>query len=238
MVKAVPYLRVSTDDKGQDPSRQLLTIQPWGNTNGVEIAGTMVIDEGTSAHKTDPFQREKFLQAIALAKLEKADAIIVENIDRFSRKGSKMTGYYKVKLEMEHKLKLWCADRSMEAQDSGSGELIESVQAFIGREKSETLSRRVREGMASAKAKGQVMGAPRKPLTAPERDLAAALKAEGHGWETIAAKINEARGAHLIATPEIRRRKSVSAATVRRAFKPRAGQMAPPGQKVPSSEAA
>lgn len=219
-MKAVPYYRVSTDDKGQDPSRQAALCDPWAQQNQVALTRP-VIDEGTSASKTDPYQRPAFLQAIALAKLEKANAILVENIDRFSRKGSKMTGYYKVKLELEHKLKLWCADRSMEAQDSSSGELIESVQAFIGREKSEVLSRRVKEGMAKAKARGVHLGQPPKKLSQPEKDLASKMQEEGHGFGAIAAKINEARGVHLIATPEVRRRKSVSEATVRRAFKPR-----------------
>lgn len=219
-MKAVPYLRVSTDDKGQDPSRQMLTIEPWAKANGVDLLPE-VVDEGTSASKTDPFQRQKFKEAIERAHVLGAKAIIVEQPDRFTRRGSRLYGYYKTKLELEHKLKLWCVDRSMENQDSNIGELMEGVQAFAGREKSETLSRRVREGMAKAKAKGVHLGQPPKKLTSIERDLAAKLHEEGHGWDTIAARINELRGAHLIATPEVRRKKSVSGATVRRAFNPR-----------------
>lgn len=216
-MKAVPYLRVSTDDKGQDPGRQLMTIKPWATQHNVELL-TPIVDEGTSASKTDPFKREKFLEAIQAAKLNGANAILVENIDRFTRRGAKLNGYYKVHLEVQFKLKLWCADRSIENQDSGQGELIESVQAYIGREKSETLSRRVREGMARAKAKGKHMGQPPKKLSALERDLAARLHEDGLGWDSIAMKINELRGAHNIATPDIRKKKSVSGATVRRAF--------------------
>lgn len=232
-MKAVPYLRVSTDDKGQDPSRQMLTITPWAKSNSVELLPE-IVDEGTSASKTDPFQRAKFKEAIEVAHVLKAQAIIVEQPDRFTRRGTRLYGYYKTKLELEHKLKLWCVDRSMENQDSNIGELMEGVQAFNGREKSETLSRRVKEGMAKAKAKGVHLGQPPKKLTVPERDLAAKMHEDGHGWGSIAARINELRGAHLIATPEVRRKKSVSEATVRRAFKPRKPSEGPNPSEGPS----
>lgn len=232
-MKAVPYLRVSTDDKGQDPTRQMMTITPWAERYGVELLAP-IVDEGTSASKTDPYKRPKFLETIQQAKAQGATAILVENIDRFTRKGAKLNGYWKTHLELTYKLNLWCADRSMEAQDYSTGELEESIKAYIGREKSETLSRRVREGMAKSRASGQVFGAPRKPLTPPELDLASKLREEGRGWEHIAAKINELRGAHLIATVETRKKRSVSSATVRRAFNPRnTGQKVPAGQKAP-----
>lgn len=219
-MKAVPYYRVSTDDKGQDPLRQNVTVAPWCRTYNVEML-TPIIDEGTSAtHKPDPFQRPKFLEAIQVAKLNKANAIVVEIPDRFTRRGSRLYGYYKTKLELEHRLKLWCADRTMENQDSNMGELIEAVQASSAREKAETLSRRVKEAYVRDKARGKKWGQPRKTITALEKDLASKLREDGHGWDAIAARINETRGAHLIATPEVRRRKSISGATVRRAFYP------------------
>jgi hypothetical protein len=59
---AVPYLRVSTDDKGQDPKRQLEVIRPWAEREGVTLLDA-VLDEGTSATKTNPFERKKFLGA-------------------------------------------------------------------------------------------------------------------------------------------------------------------------------
>lgn len=229
---AQPYLRVSTDDKGQDPTRQLLILQPWGQTYNVPLLPP-IIDEGTSAYKTNPFERPAFLQAIRDAKAAKATAIIVEQPDRFTRRGTRLYAYYKTKLDLEYGLKLWCADRSMENQDSNIGELMEGVQAFAGREKSETLSRRVKEGMARARAKGVRIGQPPKPLTPPELDLAAKLRETRHprkdgsislrrlGWDAIAQKLNELRGATSIVTPDVRRRRSISGATVRRAFKGR-----------------
>lgn len=37
-VKALPYLRCSTDDKGHEPLRQLDMIRPWAEREGVELA--------------------------------------------------------------------------------------------------------------------------------------------------------------------------------------------------------
>jgi putative DNA-invertase from lambdoid prophage Rac len=216
-MKAVPYLRVSTDDKGQDPQRQMLTIRPWAERYDVDLLPA-IVDEGTSASKTDPFQRKAFRAAIEAAQAASATAIIVEQPDRFTRRGSRLYGYYKTHLDHAFHLKLWCVDRSMEHQDSGLGELLESVQAYAGREKYETLSRRVKEGMAKARALGHHIGQPKKIITQDEHDLAAHLRETGMGWDRIALQINELRGCHRIATPDVRKRHSISGATVRRSF--------------------
>jgi DNA invertase Pin-like site-specific DNA recombinase len=56
MISALPYLRVSTDDRGQDAERQLEVIRPWAAREGVTLLDA-VPDEGTSASKTDPRRR-------------------------------------------------------------------------------------------------------------------------------------------------------------------------------------
>src|SRR5688572_29800095 len=182
-MKAVPYYRVSTDDKGQDPRRQDSRVQSWGKTHSVELTEP-VIDEGSSADKTDPFKRPKFQEAMALAKASHADAMVVEDPDRFTRKGTKKHFYFKTKLEEEHRLKLWIADRSVEAQEANEGELMEAVKAYIGKQNNDDHRRRVLEGMARAKARGHKFGQPPKQFTGPEFDLVARLRDTGAGWET------------------------------------------------------
>jgi hypothetical protein len=48
---ALPYIRTSTDDQGQNPERQIDLIEAWAETHGVELLEP-VVDEGTSASKT------------------------------------------------------------------------------------------------------------------------------------------------------------------------------------------
>lgn len=216
-LSAVPYLRVSTDDKGQDPERQMLRIRSWAESETVHLLPA-VRDEGTSALKVDPFQRETFREAINAAKAAKAGAIVVEEPDRFSRKGSTRYGYYKTKLLMDYGLRLLVADRRLEDQDSAMGELMESVKAAQGRTFSENLSRRIKEGQAKMRARGQHIGRPAKGITANERSLVAKMREEGHGWDSISKAVCQARGVFDYATPEVRRRKGISGTAIRRAF--------------------
>jgi predicted site-specific integrase-resolvase len=84
---AVPYLRVSTDDKGQDPVRQMEVIAPWAAREGIELLAA-VIDEGTSASKTNPFERERFLRVFPRLDLRRERSLSLERFRlRFLRVG-------------------------------------------------------------------------------------------------------------------------------------------------------
>lgn len=102
-MKALPYLRVSTDDKGQEPLRQLDVIRPWAAREGVELLDPE-IDEGTSASKTNSFDRARFIAACERAKAEGADAIVVEVGDRFGRRGSMESAWAEYEMGLRYGL--------------------------------------------------------------------------------------------------------------------------------------
>lgn len=227
-LKAIPYLRVSTDDKGQDPDRQMVTITPWADREGITLLEP-VVDEGTSAFKTDPFDRKRFMEAVLKAKAAGAAAIVVETADRFSRMGSDEFVYARFRLGKDYDLKLWLADLPLKSQDSAMGRLMAYVQATQAHEFSANLSRRTKEGLALSKAK---MGRPAKPLNAAEMSLAIRLQGDGRGYQAIAAAVNDLRGIHKLATPEARARRSISSSVIRRAL---ALSKVPPLPKVDGS---
>lgn len=216
-LKAVPYLRVSTDDKGQDPLRQLDLIRQWCQREGPTLLPE-VVDEGTSAFKVNPFDRPMFVRAIERAKEAGAEAIIVETADRFTRMGADEFVYGRMKLDIEYGLKLWMADIPYAEQGLITGQLIAYLRAYQGHDFSLRLSRRTKEGIALKKAKGVKFGRPPKLLTPQELAMAMRLKAEGKGDRKIAQAINEARGVHRLATKEAQKARQVSFSVVRRAI--------------------
>lgn len=217
----VPYLRTSTDDRGQVPERQLEVIGPWAHREGLVLLDA-VIDEGSSASKLNPFERPKFIEACKSAVAEGAVGIVVECTDRFSRQGSKIDGWAEVELERRYNLKLFRADKTVDEHGSLTGDMADNLRALLGREWVKVHASKVRSGMKKARKDGKAVGRPRKPLTKAEVGLVNAMRAEGEGWRSIAHAVSTARGAFKVADPARRRALTVSHSHVRRAMDRRA----------------
>src|SRR5438093_11174406 len=80
----LPYLRVSTDDKGQDPKRQLSSIGGWAEREEFQLLEPEE-DIGTSASKVPALERPFFIRACERAEAAGAAGLIIETPDRFSR---------------------------------------------------------------------------------------------------------------------------------------------------------
>jgi DNA invertase Pin-like site-specific DNA recombinase len=195
MIRAVPYLRTSTDDKQQDPLRQLHRIRPWAKREGIHLTDA-IVDEGTSAYKVSPFKRPEFRRAVELAKLLKAKYIVVEDIDRITREGIKEWWRASLRLEDEYGIKIAWASMPLEHQQGMAGHMILAVYADQAHKFSELLSERVKSGMARAKkTRGRVYGRPPKHLTQEQLDIAldGRRKVPPERWAAITAKINALR---------------------------------------------
>lgn len=215
MIRAVAYVRVSTDDKGQDPARQLEVIRPWGEREGVELAG-VVTDEGTSASKTDPFARPRFVEACERAREAGVAGIVVETADRFTRQGSAEDAWAEVELRRRYGLALYRADKPLAHHGTTVGRVLDTIKAEGAHTWAVEHARKVRSGMAKAKREGRSVGRPPKELTAEELALVERLRAEGHGWRSIALVVSRARGAFDVADPARRNALTVSHMHVRR----------------------
>lgn len=195
--KAWLYLRVSTDDKDQKPERQRDLLVEWCEKNNVQIAGETV-DEGTSATKTNPFERRAFLDALRGAQGAGA-AILVEKQDRFTRQGSEEYGWAKVEMRrQEPPVPLWVALKgSIEDQDREVvGAIVDTIEAETAKKWAKDHGQRVRSGMATAQKNGVRFGRKPKELTPEELNLARELyeRKPKVGVRKIAARINRERG--------------------------------------------
>lgn len=217
----VPYLRTSTDDKGQVPARQLEVIEPWAHQEGLALLDA-VIDEGSSASKLNPFERPRFVEACKRAVAEGAVGIVVECTDRFSRQGSKVDGWAEVELDRRFKLKLFRADKTVDEHGSLTGDMADNLRALLGREWVKQHASKVKSGMKKARKDGRAVGRPPKPLSKAEVEMVTAMRTEGEGWRSIAHAVSTARGAFKVADPARRRALTVSHSHVRRVMERRA----------------
>lgn len=214
--KVVAYVRVSTDDQDQRPERQVDFLTPWAAEHGIEIVG-WVIDEGTSAYKVPPLQRQKIREAIRIANTEKAGAILVEDLDRFCRGGNKELAVAEVRLDLEFGLDVIYA-KMPTGIEGMMLEMMKVMKAEMALESSRLQGERITEGLKLAKKNGWPMGrpgpVPKTPMTTDERAMVRGWRDERPpvGWRRCALKLSTNRGAFDYADPKLMKRTKISEA--------------------------
>lgn len=224
LTKVVAYIRVSTDDQDQRPARQIDFLTPWAAQHGLVVVGWLV-DEGTSAYKVAPLQRQKVREAIRIANETGAHAILVEDLDRFCRGGNKELAVTEVRLDMEYGLDVIYA-KMPDGIEGMLLEIMKVMKAEMARESSRFQGERIAEGLRLAKKEGWPKGRPgpkpKTPMTPDEVAMVYAWQDEGFGWRRCALKLSTNRGAFDYADPKIQRRVKVSEAWIRLHIPPRA----------------
>ena len=157
------YARVSTLDKGQDPTNQLLQLKEYiehRSSDGWEL-GEVYVDRvsGKTSQK-----RPQFLRMMADASQRRFDVLLFWSLDRFSREGTSAT--------LQHLERLtadgigWKSFTEQYLDSLGAfGDAILSVLACVAKQERIRLSERTRAGLARARKEGQVLGRPRVKLT-------------------------------------------------------------------------
>ena len=216
-MKLVGYLRVSTDDKGQDPDRQRDVIEAWCHNNGHTLVGC-VKDEGTSG-AVPIMERRKIRDAVRRAKEMDADGLVVESVDRFTRLGNDAEVQGRVWLQLEHGLNLHYADLP-EGMPPFMQEMLRSTYATMGKMFREQLRKRIQQGSKRAAAAGWPNGKPgpkpKKPMSVDEWAIFDQMRADGRGFRAIAMAISDYRGAFNVYEPSERKRRTVSEGWVRK----------------------
>lgn len=212
-MRVVLYRRVSTDDRGQDPDRQLAPLMAVVQRDKHEVVGD-VVDEGTSAGEkgVPTFERPKVKELLALAKAQRAHGVLVENVDRWTRKGPSELGYSMFVLERDHKLKLLFADLPA---DPFAREVLPPLMATLARMDNQRRSDMATTSVAQRKARGERIGRKPKPdLTEEEFQAVIRLMSRGGsvigGLRIASLEVSRLRGAHEVADAKARRDRMVS----------------------------
>lgn len=210
-MRLIGYLRVSTDDKGQDPDRQRDVIQKWADANSHTMLA-WVKDEGTSG-ATSPFQRQAVLEAIKEAQALKADGIAVEAVDRWTREGMEALAVSKFQLRVDHDGLQLAIANSPPGLPPYLMQIFDGMMAAVAQMWLERHRAAVKSGRERAAAKGWPNGQPgRKPkpkLTPKEQETLTRLIDQGLGVDRLSLELSRIRGAFEVSDPTARSRLEV-----------------------------
>ncbi len=199
------YARVSTANNGQDPTMQTRELREYAERRGWKLAGEYV-DIGISGTKE---KRPDLDRLMADAHKRKFDAVCVWRFDRFARSVSHLLKA----LETFKALGIEFVSYSEQMDTSTpAGKMVFTVLGAVAELERSLIVERVKAGLRNAKAKGKVLGRPRKVL---DLKKIAALRAQGVGLRKIAAEMGvgvgtiyeaKKRSASLLGGSKIRER--------------------------------
>jgi DNA invertase Pin-like site-specific DNA recombinase len=179
------YARISTRDKGQDFSNQLLALREFAAKQGWLIYHEYV-DQVTGS--TD--ERPQFQQMFQDASQRKFDVLLFWSLDRLSREGVLET--------LQHLQRLTnygVAWRSFTEQYLDSTgifrEAVIGILAAIAKQERVRLGERTRAGLERVRRSGVKLGRPTARADVP---LIRALREAGRSWSEISRRTGLSRG--------------------------------------------
>jgi DNA invertase Pin-like site-specific DNA recombinase len=177
-MKVAMYARVSTLN-GQDPELQMRELREYADRRGWKLAGEYV-DIGISGSKE---KRPELDRLMAEAHKRKFDAVCVWRFDRFARSVSHLLKA----LETFKALGIEFVSYSEQMDTSTpAGKMVFTVLGAVAELERSLIVERVKAGLRNARAKGKVLGRPRKVLDVKK---IAVLQARGVGVRKIAAEM-------------------------------------------------
>jgi DNA invertase Pin-like site-specific DNA recombinase len=176
MVKrAALYARVSTDDKGQDPTMQMDALRRFATERGWSVGEQHVyIDEGYSGAKVSRPALDAMMAAVRAGEI---DVVIVWRFDRLARSTRHLLD---VLAEFNGLHVDFISQQESVDTSTPIGRMVFTFIAAIAEFEREILRERVKAGMAHAKAKGRRFG---RKLRVIDLRPASAMLAMGHSLE-------------------------------------------------------
>lgn len=149
------YLRVSTDKQTLDSQQH--AIDKWLNSNNVAISDVITFSDFAISGTTD--NREGFQAMVLSIKLNEITKVVTCELSRLSR--DFMSHMQFLQLCADHGVEIEVPGKGVIPFDKPSDMLMASIEAFKAADFSRDHSERVKRGIAAAKAKGTVFGAPK-----------------------------------------------------------------------------
>ena len=169
------YARVSTFN-GQDPTMQTRELTEYCQRRGWDVFDTYV-DKGVCGAKDS---RPELNRMMKDAHAHRFDVVIVWRFDRFARSVSHLLRA----LETFNALGIQFVSLCEQVDTSTpTGKLVFTILGAVSEGERNLVAERVRAGLRNARAKGRILGRPRKDV-----DVAriSSLRASGHSWRSIA----------------------------------------------------
>lgn len=153
-MQAAVYIRVSTEDKGQDTENQLIDLRKYCESHGWE--SVVYEDHETAKHGN----REAFKRLFIDASRRKFGVVVVWALDRFTREGILETFEYIKKLST-YGVQFESYTEAHFRTTGQAGELMLAVAAWIAKQERLRISERTKAGMERVRRQGKELGRPR-----------------------------------------------------------------------------
>src|SRR5438445_4283638 len=178
------YCRVSTRDKGQDFTNQLLALREFASKQGWTIVNEYIDQQ--SAKDDD---RPAFRQMFQDASQRKFDVLLFWSLDRLSREGVLETLQH-----LQRFTSYGVAWRSFTEQYLDSTgifrEAVIGILAAIAKQERVRLAERTRAGLERVRREGKRLG---RPVAKVDAAAIRALREQGQSWSEISRRTGLAR---------------------------------------------
>ena len=178
-MRAVIYARVSTTDQNCD--LQLRELREHVSRRGWESAGEYV-DAGVSGTKAS---RPALDRLMASAARREFDAVLVYKIDRFGRSVLHLS--QQLAALTSYGVRFLAISQAIDTDASNpSSRLMLTILAGVAEFEREIIRERTLSGVRAAKARGKILGRPRRVF---RRDEVSRLRDQGMSWRAIAKEL-------------------------------------------------
>jgi DNA invertase Pin-like site-specific DNA recombinase len=178
-MRAAIYARVSTTNHGQDVSLQTRELRQFADARGWQVVDEYV-DVGISGSKDS---RPELNRLVVDAHKRRFDIVCVWRFDRFARSVSHLLQA----LETFKALGIEFVSFSEQMDTTTpAGKMVFTVLGAVAELERSLIVERVRAGLRNARAKGKILGRPRKVVDAGR---IASLRAQGRTLRAIASEL-------------------------------------------------
>jgi DNA invertase Pin-like site-specific DNA recombinase len=178
-MQAAIYARVSTID--QNCAIQLEELRGWAARHQITVHGEYV-DHGISGGKGSRPALDELLRD---AQARRFDAVLVFKLDRFGRSVTHLTRHLQ---DLERwGIRFVATSQGIDSDRANpASKLLLHMLAAVAEFERELIVERTCAGVRAAKARGKVLGRPRRVF---RRDEVIRLREAGHSWRAIAAEL-------------------------------------------------
>ena len=173
------YARVSTINHNQDPEMQLAELREYAARRGWQIVGEYG-DRGVSGAKDS---RPALNRMMMDAQARRFDVCLVWKIDRFGRSLKHLVNSLSVFEELGI---AFVSLRGSWDLTTSQGRLLFAIIGAMAEFERSLIQERVKAGLRNARAKGKVLGRPKRIVNV---DRIAALRASGQSWRAISNEL-------------------------------------------------
>lgn len=178
-MKIALYARVSTLDKGQDPTMQLRELREYCQRRGWTVTGEYV-DVGVSGSKDS---RPELNRLMTDAHRRNFDAVLVWRFDRFARSVSLLLRA--LETFKSQGIEFISYSEQMDTS-TPTGKMIFTVLGAVAELERSLIVERVKAGVRNARSKGKRLG---RPTVSVDRARIAAMRSGGASWRNISAEL-------------------------------------------------